>query len=253
MKGIGRPGKRIAVVCLVALLLAAVCRPDCTQAVKAEKVLFQLSTIGSLFRGVYDGALTCGELKQRGDFGIGTFDGLDGEMVVLDGKVFQVRGDGRVLAADDKLSTPFAVVTFFDADQKLALNGVDSLGELQQKLEPLFPSRNIFYAIRIDGLFSYVKTRSVPKQEKPYRPIVQSEFEARGVKGTLVGFWCPGYVQGINAAGFHFHFVSDDRKMGGHLLECVLAEGDAQIQHLSKFELMLLATDAFRKADLSRR
>jgi len=244
-------GKKITGICLVALLLAAACWPSYTQAVKPEKgALFQVSTLGSLFRWVFDGAITCGELKQRGDFGIGTFDGLDGEMVVLDGEVFQVKGDGAVLPADDKLSTPFAAVTYFAADQKFTLENIASIEELQQNIEPMFPSRNIFYAIRIDGTFSYVKTRSVPKQEKPYRPVAQNIFEAHDLKGTLVGFWCPGYAKGINAPGFHFHFISDDRKMGGHLHDCLLVKGTAQIQYISKFELMLPATEAFREATL---
>lgn len=253
--------RKIIVLSLLAFILSLSCyafvfaaaRQGNAPPARQESAIFQLSTWGSIFRGVYDGAITCGELKQRGNFGIGTFDSLDGEMVVVDGEIFQVKGDGNVLAADDKLLTPFATVTFFAPDQKFSQEDIASLEELQQNLEPFFPSRNIFYAIRIDGTFNYVKTRSVPRQERPYRPVVQSEFEARDITGTIIGFWCPGYAQGILAPGFHFHFISADRKMGGHLLDCRFAKGDVQIQYHAKLETVLPATEAFRKADLSRR
>ncbi len=243
--------KRAIVAGLLALVLVAALQGH-PQA-KAENAVFQLSTLGSLFQGVYDGAITCGELKRQGDFGIGTFDALDGEMVVLDGKVYQVKGDGTVLAADDGLLTPYATVTNFAADRQFAVENAASLDELQQGLEPFFTSRNIFHAIRIDGTFSYVKTRSVPRQERPYHPVVQNEFETRDVTGTIVGFWCPGYAQGITAPGFHLHFISADRKRGGHLLDCSLGRGTAQIQPQAKLVLQLPATEAFLQADLSRR
>ena len=56
------------------------------------------------------------ELKKHGDFGIGTFDALDGEMIVLDGVVYQAKADGHIYQAADNLTTPFATVTYFDSD-----------------------------------------------------------------------------------------------------------------------------------------
>jgi len=47
----------------------------------------------------------------------------------------------------------------------------------------------------------------------PNRPV----FEAENISGTLVGFYCPDYIGNINAKGHHFHFISDDKKWGGHV------------------------------------
>ena len=92
------------------------------------------------------------------------------------------------------------------------------------------PPKTCFYAVMIQGEFSYVKTRSVPAQEKPYPPLAevtknQPTFEFTDVTGTMVGFRCPPYVTGINVPGYHLHFLTDDRTAGGHLLEFTVAPG----------------------------
>ena len=75
--------------------------------------LYQVSTAGALVEGVYQGAVSVGVVREHGDFGLGTFEDLDGEMVVLDGHVFRVGSDGAVGEVADDARTPFAVVTRF--------------------------------------------------------------------------------------------------------------------------------------------
>ena len=91
-----------------------------------RETLVQISTIDALLNGVYDGVITFGNLKQYGDFGIGTFEGLDGEMVAFDGNFYQVKADGIAYPVSDSMETPFASVTFFDADSEEQLSeGMD--------------------------------------------------------------------------------------------------------------------------------
>jgi acetolactate decarboxylase len=245
-----RGGRNVIAGLLTALLLLAAPVQGWTQAPDSKDGLFQVSTLNALFRGVYDGAMTCGELKKHGDFGMGTLEGLDGEVIVLDGKVFQAKVDGNVLPVDDEALTPFAMVTFFSADANLSVENIDSIEALQAILEKTLPSRNLFYAFRIDGTFGYMKTRSVPKQEKPYRQVVQTVRETNDVRGTMVGFWCPGYARGFNVPGFHFHFISEDRRIGGHVLDCSLAAGTAQVKWLTEVNLVLPRTEVFWRAKL---
>jgi len=251
----------IAAVLLAALLALA----GCAQAGKDKKLkeasppedtVFQVSTINALLQGLYDGEMTCGELKKHGDLGIGTFDGLDGEMIMVDGSVLQVKADGKVLPAPDGEKTPFAAVTFFRSDQAQQVKEVADYSQLQRLLDGLIANRNMFYAIRIDGTFSYVKTRSVPEQAKPYPPLVevtknQPVFEMRNVRGTVAGFYCPPYVEGFNVPGYHLHFVTEDHQQGGHLLECSLQEGEIQMDETREFYLMLPAGSDFAMADLT--
>ncbi len=220
--------------------------------------LFQASTIGALLEGAYDGYLTCKELKKHGDLGIGTFDGLDGEMIVLEGKVYQLRADGKVYSAQDSLRTPFAVVTFFEPDKTLLFDACRDYEHLQQYLDDMLPTKNIFYALKIEGAFKYVKTRSVPRQNKPYPRLVdvvknQPTFEFHNVRGTIVGFRLPSYMEGINVPGYHLHFIAEDRAGGGHLLDCSGEEMKIQVDSAHAFFMVLPEKGDFYTADLTKR
>ena len=208
--------------------------------------LFQTSTIDALLSGSYEGDVSFAELRASGDFGLGTFDALDGEMVALDGDFYQVKADGRAYEVDERLKTPFAVVTFFEPDLRLLLDGPMGYADLCTCLDRIVGDANVCHAVRVDGLFHYVKTRSVPRQRKPYPPLVevvrhQPIFELRDIRGSLVGFRFPDYAQGLNVPGYHLHFVTGDRRAGGHLLECRMAHGELHVDHEADLRLELPA------------
>ncbi|MCJ7720332.1 MAG: acetolactate decarboxylase [Candidatus Hadarchaeum sp.] len=187
--------------------------------------------------------MTFGELKRYGDFGIGTFDGLDGEMIGMEGRLYQIKADGIAYPVPDSMTTPFSVVTMFEADKTLIIQaGMDYEG-LQRTLDGLIPDKSIFYAVKITGTFHYVKARSVPRQKEPYPPLVeavkgQTIFDFHDIKGTIVGFRCPDSVKGVNVPGYHFHFITADKKAGGHLLACQLQEGTIAVDFTSEFHLV---------------
>ncbi len=222
----------------------------------SRDVLYQVSTFNALMEGVYDGPTTFGQLRAHGDFGIGTFNGLDGEMIQFDGRVYQVRSDGKVYPVSDTMSTPFASVKFFVPDRTAVVERGMDFPSLEKFLNALIPSKNMFYAIRIDGTFSYVKTRSVPAQKRPYPRLVevvknQPTFEMKDVKGTIVGFRLPEYVKGVNVSGYHFHFLTDDARAGGHLLECRIEKGCVRVDDCSQLFLNLPRQEEFSKANLT--
>ena len=222
-----------------------------------QDVLFQTSTINALLEGIYNGQMTCEDLKQYGDLGIGTFNDLDGEMVGLEGKFYQIKADGKAYLADGSMRTPFAVMTFFEPDMAVLLDKSLDYEQLKPYVDSVLPTRNIFYALRIEASFDHVKTRSVPKQNRPYPPLVevvknQPTFEFHNVKGTIAGFRCPGYVKGINVPGYHLHFISEDRKTGGHLLECGVRDVRIEIDYTSEFHLTLPGSTEFYQQDLEK-
>jgi len=225
-----------------------------------REVLTQISTIDAILNGVYDGVISIGELTQYGDFGIGTFEALDGEMVVLDGEVYQIKADGGVYSVDSKTMTPFASVTFFDTDSQIPLygeNGNITYSQCQELINQALPTENIFYAIKITGVFSYMKVRSVPAQQKPYPPLVevtknQPVFEYTEIAGTIVGFYCPSYVDGVNVPGYHLHFLSAGEMFGGHVLDFIVKTGDVFIDFTSAFTMILPGPNSdFYKLDLT--
>ena len=183
------------------------------------------------------------EIKRYGDFGLGTFDDLDGEMVMIDGAIYQIPADGRVQRVHEDALTPFAAVTFYDALTHDSSARPMRYLEFIEWLTHLLPSPNLFYALRIKGSFSRMKTRSVPKQEC-YRPLVevtahQPVFNFENISGTLAGFFTPSFMSSVSVPGLHLHFLSDDLSHGGHLLECDTLEIEVGVQMLDRIELSL--------------
>lgn len=229
----------------------------CVKEKEDTDVLFQVSTINALLEGIYDGEFSFGELKAHGDLGLGTFNSLDGEMTMIDGEVYQVKSDGEVYVMPDSAKTPFSVVTFFEEDISINLDSLLDYNSLEKFLDKMLPTKNLIYAIKIEGLFKYIRTRSVPAQEKPYPPLAevvktQTEFEFHDERGTMVGFRLPEFINGINVPKYHLHFITEDRKGGGHLLECKTDKIKIGIDFTEELFVSLPQTKEFYDADLNR-
>src|SRR5712664_2561988 len=218
--------------------------------------LFQVSISGALVAGVYDREVSVKSILKHGDFGLGTFANLDGEMVVLDGRAYQVQGSGKVSAAASDAAAPFAVVTRFDPEVDTRTAAVASVAALGKCCDEHRASDNIFYAIRLDGHFDHVRSRAVSPPGDHARLIdaakAQAEFTFADIGGTLVGLWSPRFSGAFGIPGYHFHFLSDDRKYGGHLLDCSAGALRLRIEALTDFHLALPENEAFLRADLSR-
>jgi acetolactate decarboxylase len=247
--------KKVHLLLASVLVFITIYLSGCLNLQKDKDVLFQTSMLNVLSEGVYDGDVTFENLKEYGDFGIGTLNGLDGEMVAAAGEFYQIRADSKAYRVKDSVKTPFAVVTFFEADKTISLDKTFDYEQLKQYLDSVLPTKNIFYAIKVEGVFKYIKARSVAAQSKPYPSLdealkKQTTFEFYDVTGTLVGFWCPAYVEGINMPGYHFHFITSDRQNGGHLLDCETESVKIEFDYTSDFLMMPLDSDEFYELDL---
>jgi acetolactate decarboxylase len=195
-----------------------------------------------------------GRPLQTGDHGLGTFENIDGEMVIVNGHCFQVRSDGSVHEVADDVLSPFAAITRFVPQETVHLDAGADLPQLLMACDRLRHSDNVFFAIRVDGLFDYVKTRAMCKTPEGVPLAVaaaaQPEFEFEGLGGTLVGFWTPVYAKTLNIPGYHLHFLSDDRQHGGHLLQCRGRQLRLQMQREGHLSVALPETEDFLKADL---
>jgi acetolactate decarboxylase len=244
-------------ICITAGVLAGYLPGYYSNTQNQGDVLTQVSTIDAILNGLYGGVITYGELKDYGDFGIGTFEGLDGEMVALNGEFYQIKADGVAYPVNDAMATPFACVIFFDADQEIPVRDGMNYTQVQDYLESSIHEKNIFHAVKLEGTFSYIKTRSVPGQQKPYPPLVevtanQPIFEFNDVEGTIVGFCSPEYVEGLNVPGYHLHFITQDRKAGGHVLEFVVKDAKLTVDYTSELYIILPNTEEFNSLDLTK-
>lgn len=223
---------------------------------QSNDVLYQVSTIDALLGSLYDGVESFESIKKHGDFGIGTFDALDGEMLALDGEYYQIKTDGKLYKVSDEMESPFATVVTFNSDKQFSLVEELSYDGLKEKLNNSLNTENIFYAIKAEGKFKYVKTRSVPRQEKPY-PILadvvehQSTFEFTDIEGTLVGFYCPPFSKGVNVPGYHFHFITKDKQGGGHVLAVETETLEIDLDEKHDFLMSLPTSKTFYELDLT--
>ena len=210
----------------------------------------------ALLDGIYDGEMTIGELLGKGNFGLGTFDALDGEMIILDGVCYQLRGDGTATVASLDQNTPFAVATNFVPRIKAAAPKGLKRDELSAFIDELEPSANYMYAVRITGRFSDVVTRTVVKQSKPYPPMAHAvggdkELRFTDVEGIIGGFRTPVFEKGISVPGCHVHFIDSDRTSGGHVLDYTIDEGTIELCPGTDLELRLPLTNEFGAANLA--
>jgi len=228
--------------CFLAFAVCAFSLFGCATA--PRDTVSQYGTIDALLAGGYDGSITLGAMLEEGDFGLGTFDKLDGEMVVFDGEVYQALSSGGITRPSLDETTPFFEVCAFSPDNSFKLPPGADYAMLKRIVDGIVANPNLFHAIKIEGEFKRIKVRSVPRQKKPYRPLLevvkeQSVFPYEHVKGTIVGFRSPFFVKGIGVPGYHLHFISADGKKGGHVLAFELVSGKCFIDECENFHLKL--------------
>lgn len=217
--------------------------------------LYQVSTSTALVQGVYQGCVTVGNIKAHGDFGLGTFDALNGEGLMLDGHVFQALGDGTVIEPPETSSAPFWVSAEFEADRSVTLETVSSWEDLCEQIDKHRNSQNLFAAIRIDGVFDLIHYRvackSAPGTDLVTATSHQAEFALNNITGTLMGFWSPAYARTFNIPGYHLHLLSNDHKHGGHVLGIKAKNLKLQVMDVNNIMMALPESPEFLKADLT--
>lgn len=215
--------------------------------------IYQISTSAALVEGVHSGAISSSTLLEHGDFGLGTFNGLDGEMIILDGEIYQAWGNAR--RRSDNFPVPFASVTHYCEQEVFQIREIASLGNMELACDRHRPSENLFYVLRLDGVFETMHARAVHPTEGGAKLLdaakSQLEFHYQNVEGTLVCLWSPRYSSSFSIPGYHFHFLSKDRTKGGHVLNCTARELRVGLQIISEYDVRLPEKGTFLKSDLS--
>lgn len=261
----GAPALNWKIICI----LLAACLFSCTgnennsRLIKStteenEDTFYQYSIWWAFVNKCYDGTLTAKALKTKGDIALGSYSALDGELVMSDGTLYKVTEDGVVTEAKDEELIVYADAAFFDPVQSFSIDSVVTHEGLRTAINSQVPTKNVFYAFKIHGDFSYVKCGGLHKQERPYetgldvlipnRPV----FERENFTGTIIGFYCPEFIGNINVANYHFHFISDDKKFGGHLMEFHGKNLMVQIDPLHKYKFELPQTEDFINGKFDR-
>jgi len=223
---------------------------------KNRNMLYQIGTIRSLLGGVYEGDMSFDELAHHGNFGIGTFDAVNGEMIAIDGYFYRIDAEGKAHRVSPDMKTPFALVTHFEHRYSYVLDRCSGLEVLEKQILSLLKSKNIIYALHLEGHFSSIDIRSEHPQPQGHKPLsetisqVQTSFTFKGISGTVVGFWFPEYMKAINIPGFHFHFLNRSRQVGGHIFDLHLGHGTLEIMPIYDFGMHLIHTPLFEYINL---
>ena len=220
----------------------------------SDTKMFQVSTLQALALGYSRAVVNVGEIMRHGDIGLGTFEDVNGEMIVLDGHCYRADEKGNVSEADDETGVPFSSVTIFKEDRSCEIGSIDSIEKLKVFLDLRIEEKfglNSMHIVRIDGSFKKVCARS----ESGYRAhhvtlkealsATQRDFYFDDINGTLVCVYYPDYMDGINASGWHLHFVSEDRKRGGHVFDLSMEKGTAYFDKITNIEIILPREPAF--------
>jgi len=222
-------------------------------------VFYQYSIWFAFVNKIFDGDLKVSKLKSKGDIGLGSFDFLEGELVMLDGVAYMIPESGEVRIGEDHEEIVYADATFFDEDGSFSMEGPTDFESFKAALDGEMKSPHYFYAYKVHGNFDYVKLGGVPQVERPFsdgldvllprRPV----FETENISGTLVGFYCPDFIGDINARGHHFHFISDDRKWGGHMMEFKNSDGfTVPFDEIHSYAFDLPASTDFEQVKLDK-
>lgn len=254
----------VILYCLFSLVIAG-----CKDSTVAEDIqvdpkeksdgFFHYSIWAALVNKVYDGNLTVKEGKTKGDIGLGTYNGADGELIMMDGTMYHVPSSGKVSIVPDTMHIPYLNATFFDKDISFDINDKINYDSLRKLIQQQFPSRNFFYGFKIHGEFDTLKLGSLYKQERPYQEGLDSlmpkrpTFNQSKISGTMVGFFCPDFMGDINVAGFHLHFLSDDKQVGGHVMEFVGKNFKVEMDQITSYEFILPDTEDYRKVNLEKK
>lgn len=220
-----------------------------------QGVFTQISLFSVLLGGRYGGVCSVADVKKYGNIAIATMDRLDGEMQMIDGVVYQACADGRLLLPKDEETIPFGTIAMLAPEQELKLEGYPSYEAFEERMKTECPGLNLPLAVHIKGDFQRMKVRAVGRQENDGVGLAEAArneavFELNDTTGDLVGFRLPGYVQGVNAPGWHLHFVDEARKHGGHVVNFSLKHGVMRICRAREFRILL--PDVLEELDLNR-
>ncbi|MHB8578667.1 MAG: acetolactate decarboxylase [Ignavibacteriaceae bacterium] len=214
--------------------------------------VFQSAPIISLMGGVMNDNFSVSKMKKMGDFGLGTFNGVDGEMIYLNGVVYRVNSEGIVNIPANSEKVPFVTELFFRADTVIDLNDTLNYSGLDNFIDEALPSKNAIFAVKVIGKFISIQARSEEKQSKPYSSLSdvlkhQTIFNFKNIEGTMVGFRFPLYMNELNAPGYHFHFLSENKNHGGHVLNLMTKHVKIEIEFVKNFKMRIPSSTDFKK------
>lgn len=190
----------------------------------------QVGTYAYLTAPDYDALAPVGAAARGKSFALGTFDRLDGELVMVAGRLFRVGTSGTPRTVAMSRRTPFVQAVRFRPQAWRTVQSGTTCTRMERMIDRMVGSSAGMVAVRVRGRFAQVEFRSVAEQSKPYPPLTevvanQVVFPTERRRAVLVGFRSGPDFAGASAPGLHLHGLTADRERGGHVLSCTTGSG----------------------------
>ena len=195
----------------------------------------QIETVHDLFAGRYDSVTTVGETFDGAVLGLGVAEGVDGEIVHVDGTTWRIPADGIPQIAPAELGMPFAVAAYGGTAITRDVPAGAGMPEITALVDDVLAAEDQHHeyhvaAVKVVGEFSHILLRSEHGQTPPYQPlgspgsvVGEVRFDFAPWSGTLAGFRFPDIADDVVIPGLHLHAIARDHGSGGHCHELTVA------------------------------
>jgi len=212
---------------------------------------FQAGLIIGIQQGVYEGDVDFKRLEQHGDTGLGTLNGVDGEMIAIDNDFYHIDSAGAIKKIDPVTLTPFSIVTKFNPTLSFMIAKITSLDELTILLDTHIPTPNIFYMMRIDAELDWIKIDGENCKMRPAKPLIPRSSEFTHLAGSLIVTRCPDYSAAFTIPGYHYHFIDSTKTRGGHVADLKIKTASVKMTFMRRFSMVLFNNKSFNSMELS--
>lgn len=209
---------------------------------RIDSRLFMLGTADppNLDAPLLEDLVPYGQILARGKTGLGTLGAGVGEAVGIDGEwwVVDESGDVHRLSPDD--STIFAATADFRPDNEgVDVSGTQCASTLQTAIDDFIGDQYPEYSTDLYWFLLLLEADLASIEWVDFAPSVAPEEEADSLVGTLVGLRTPTYAESFGEAPYHWHFVSDNRKLVGHVQDCSITSARALVQRFRKVDQVI--------------
>lgn len=213
-----------------------------------------ISTALAVAEGVLDTNIKLEDIKQWGNFGFGGTAGLEEGIIILDNEMYFPK------TLDSTKTVSIALLTFFNPKHQAVINHPMDVKQFGEYVKSVVPTKNIMYAVKLEGSFDFVRLAILPSFKKPFPRFTSEDIdrakkiEVKNITGTLLAFWLPDYVKKVNAGAgkLHVHFLSRDKKVSGHVEDCHIINGNIEIDYKHSLNVVLPKNNDFYNADFNK-
>jgi acetolactate decarboxylase len=216
--------KHILVITLVLVFVVEGCKQPQTSEVRVAGAMRNV-----MMRGDLTSTIDLDSVAKTGLYGIGPADSLQGEILLLDGKIYKsvVRPDSSIeVALVTEARAPFFVYSNVPSwFERQIPDTVQTLQQVDSFLESISKQTDKPFAFKLAGVVdeAYLHVVNVPGNKRITSPadVNGSQVSARLSKSdaTLVGFFSKSH-QGVfthHNSHIHVHLITQDRSTMGHL------------------------------------